>query len=413
MSATIESRPTARQLGIRIGRLPSGPLGDITDVPGVRVGHATVWSDGPPVARSGVTAVLPHTGSLAARPVPAAVHVLNGYGKSVGLPQVAELGRLETPILLTNTLDVWRCAEALGDHVLAQNPGMTSVNPVVLECNDSRLNAIRDHAVDADAVREALAAAAGGPMGQGAVGQGAVGQGPVGQGPVLQGAVGAGTGMVSFGVKGGIGSASRRVGAGGGVMAAGGPGWTVGALVLANFGLWEQLLVAGVPVGRLLPRPIAPVPPPDRDGSLIMLLATDAPLDAHGLGRLARRAPLGMARTGGVAHHGSGDFVLAFRAGAGSAPETAAPAPEQEDAALAPANAAPAPADAAPAAARRLTADQLNLLFEAAVEATEEAILNALFAAVPVTGAGGLTVPALPAEEVLALLPHWARTERG
>lgn len=351
-------RPTASALGIRIGSLPPGPRDDLTDVPGVWVGHATVVASpaGEPPARTGVTAILPHTGNLAAHPVPAGHFILNGFGKSVGLPQVAELGQLETPILLTNTLDVWRAAEALADHVLAQNPGLRSINPVVLECNDGRLNGIRSHHVTPEAVRAALANAA------------------ANSGPVRQGAVGAGTGMIAFQVKAGIGSASRQVS----LPPAPAP-VTVGALVLANFGRWEQLTVAGVPVGRLLPRPVSPAPPPDAAGSIIMILATDAPLDPGSLARLARRAPLGMARTGGVAHHGSGDFALAFA--------TRPPAPEPPPPPL------------------------LDLLFQAAVEATEAAILNALFAAVPVDGDGGYSTPALPVAEVLPLLPRWAREQ--
>ncbi|MFO7171686.1 MAG: P1 family peptidase, partial [Bacillota bacterium] len=368
------ARPTPRQLGIRIGQLPPGPRNDLTDVPGVRVGHATVVADPPgrPPARTGVTAVLPHPGDLVAQPVPAGCFVLNAYGKAVGLPQVEELGRLETPILLTNTLDVWRCAEALADHVLARHPDLRTVNPVVLECNDGRLSGIRAHHVTPAAVAAALAEAAANP------------------GPLAQGSVGAGTGMVAFQVKGGIGSASRQVpvppeavpwlraalraGPAGEPPAGELPGrLTVGALVLANFGRWEELTVAGVPVGRLLPRPPGPALPPDRSGSIIMLLATDAPLDPGTLRRLARRAPLGMARTGGVAHHGSGDFALAFAV----RPPAAEPPP--------------------PAL--------LDLLFLAAVEATEEAILSALFTAGPMAGDGGVAVPALPVEEVLALLP--------
>lgn len=339
IATTDASRPTARALGIASGILPPGPHNDIADVPGVRVGHATA-------KRTGVTAVVPAPDNLFRAKLPAAAFVQNGFGKAAGLLQVMELGTLETPILLTNTLSVGRCADALIDHMLELDPQITSLNPVVLECNDGRLNDIRSRGVGAADVRQALAGAA--------------------TGPVWQGAVGAGRGMVCFGVKGGIGSASRQA-----------AGYTVGALVLANFGRWEQLQIHGVPVGQLLPLPrLAPPDPPE--GSIIMLLATDAPLDARQLGRLARRAPLGMARTGATAQHGSGDFALAFS----TAYRVAHDPPEP------------------PLFTVSLLHDAaLNPLFQAAVEATEEAILNALFCATPVGD-----VPALPVDDVLPLL---------
>jgi D-aminopeptidase len=337
------------------GFLLPGPLNAITDVAGVAVGHVTH-------ERTGVTAVVPAPGNVFQEKLPAAAFVLNGFGKAAGLLQVMELGTLETPVVLCNTLAVGRCADALVDHVLAANPGVRSINPVVLECNDGRLNDIARRGVTGDDVHRALAAAGAAAAG----------------GPVAQGAVGAGRGMVAFGVKGGIGTASRRTGqqprAGSGEG-----GYTVGALVLANMGEWPQLQIMGVPTGQRLPRSrVTPGAPAAPEGSLIMLLATDAPLGARQLGRLARRAPLGMARTGATAGHGSGDFVLAW--------STAYRVP----------NAVPEP----PLLAARVLHDAaLGPLFQAAVEATEEAILNALFCATPVGD-----VPSLPVDDVVALI---------
>jgi len=358
-----ERRPL-RAYGLAPGVLPPGPRNAIADVPGVAVGHVTH-------ARTGVTAVLPAAGNVFAQKVPAAAFVENGFGKAAGLLQVMELGTLETPVILCNTLAVGRCADALIDHVLAASPEVKSVNPVVLECNDGRLNDIARRGVAGDDVHRALAAAR-----------------EAGGGEVAQGAIGAGRGMVAFGVKGGIGTASRRIAAAPLPPRSGEPAdagqsrrsYTVGALVLANMGEWSQLQMLGVPVGRRLARP-APGQPaaPDRpEGSLIMLLATDAPLDARQLGRLARRAPLGMARTGATAGHGSGDFVLAW--------STAQRIPHD-------------PPDPPLLTVTLLHDAALNPLFQAAVEATEEAILNALFCAEPVGD-----VPALPLEKVLPLL---------
>ncbi|MBI3974529.1 MAG: P1 family peptidase [Chloroflexi bacterium] len=382
-------RKPLRTYNLRPGLLESGPLNAISDVTGIHVGHVTY-------ERTGVTAILPAPGNIFEAKAPAAAFVQNGFGKAAGLLQVMELGTLETPVTLCNTLAVGRCADALIDHVLASNRGVRSVNPVVLECNDGRLNDIARRGVTGDDVHRAIAAATGGP--------------------VSQGAVGAGRGMVAFGVKGGIGTASRRTISTGyaeqpdrtGARSSE-PAYTVGALVLANMGEWAQLLVLGVPIGQRLARPTAPLPPPSAssalstpshrseppaaastpgpsqeatgpmpEGSIIMLLATNAPLDARQLGRLARRAPLGMARTGVTAGHGSGDFVLAW--------STAHRVP----------NAAPNP----PLLSTKVLHDAaLGPLFQAAVEATEEAILNALFCAEPVGD-----MPALPVEEVLAHL---------
>lgn len=360
------ARKGARTLGLAMGMLPTGPHNDITDVAGVRVGHASlvagegalVPGEGP--VRTGLTVLLPHGGNLFAEKVPAGVFVLNGFGKSLGLAQVQELGTLETPVVLTNTLAAFRMADALVSHMLAQNPAIgirtATVNPFVGECNDGYLNDIQGRHLCPEHLQAALACAT--------------------TGPVQQGAVGAGTGTVCFGFKGGIGSASRRVGA-----------YTLGALVQTNFGRRAALQVAGVPVGqRLLAYPGEEGPEPEDvpPGSVMVVLATDAPLDARQLTRVCRRGALGLARVGGSASNGSGDFVLAFSTAYRVLHE-----------------------DASPLAAFRLLRDSapvMDELFLAAVEAVEEAVLNSLFAARTVVGRDGHVAPALPVQRVLGYL---------
>ncbi|QBS37490.1 peptidase S58 [Thermaerobacter sp. FW80] len=355
-----------------------GPHDAITDVAGVRVGHATVIrGEGPlrvgqgPV-RTGVTVILP-PGDLRTiydGKFPAAVHVINGFGKALGLAQVMELGRLETPILLTSTLSIWRAADALLDHILAAHPaiGVTAptVNVVAGECNDGWLNDIRGRHVGPAEVAAALAGAAGGP--------------------VAEGSVGAGTGMICYGFKGGIGTASRVWPAT--LPGAGEVTVTLGGLVLANFGRRRDLTIAGIPVGRLLadldepaarpdpaePEPGRPGPGAGEGGSVVVVLATDAPLSSRQLGRIARRAAAGLARTGTVYWHGSGDFVLAF-----STARRYPPYLPDEGA-------------------------YLNPFFEAAAAVTEEAVIRALVAARPLTGRDGHRVPALPVDRVRRLL---------
>lgn len=354
-AAGAQGRPRARELGVAPGTLPTGALNAITDVPGVQVGQVTlVRGDS---IRTGVTAILPHGGNVYRGRVPAALFVLNGFGKLVGSTQLMELGELETPILLTCTLCVWTAADAMASALLAQ-PGMEqvrSINPVVGETNDGYLNAIRSHPVTAEDVRAALAAAR--------------------TGPVAEGSVGAGTGTTTLGWKGGIGTSSRRVRVGDST-------WTVGVLVQTNFGGDDGLVVLGVPVGRLLGRDgLSDAPPRGPSGSIMMIVATDAPLSDRNLGRLAKRAPIGMGRTGGTAGNGSGDYVLAFSTNAAvrrGTTERIRTVPE-------------------------LANDAMNPLFAGVIEATEEAILNALFAATTVTGSGH-TAEALPVSEVLALL---------
>ncbi|HEU0012807.1 MAG TPA: P1 family peptidase [Longimicrobium sp.] len=356
-------RPRAREAGVVIGILPTGPLNAITDVAGVRVGHTTVV-EGDSV-RTGVTAILAHGGNPFRERVPAAIHVGNGFGKLLGVTQVRELGELETPILLTCTLCVWRAADAMAEWLLRQ-PGMgdvRSINPVVGETNDGGLNDIRRRPVTPGHVVRALESAS--------------------DGPVAEGAVGAGTGTIAFGWKGGIGTSSRRLPAGMG-------GYTVGVLVQSNFG--GVLTVNGAPVGRELGRyylqrelEAARGTGGDRaDGSIMIVVATDAPLDARNLQRLAVRALSGLARTGASMTNGSGDYVIAFSTAA-----EVRRTPGRE-----------------PAAVRDLPNEAASPLFQAVAEATEEAILNSLFRAATTTG-GGNTVEALPIDRTLEILRRY------
>lgn len=348
------ARPRARDLGVAPGVFAPGAWNAITDVPGVRVGHATV-REGDSV-RTGITAILPHGGNAYLDRVPAAVVTGNGFGKLLGSTQVNELGELETPILLTCTLCVWRAADALVAWMLDQ-PGMErvrSLNPLVAETNDGGLNAIRSRPVSAATVREALAAAA--------------------EGPVVEGSVGAGTGTQAFGWKGGIGTSSRHLPAPLG-------GWTVGVLVQSNFG--GVLQVMGAPVGRALDR-YAFRNVVDRDGgdgSIIIVVATDAPLSDRNLRRLASRALLGLGRTGSSASNGSGDYVVAF-----STALEVRRAPGES-----------------PRVGERVGNDGMSGLFQAVVEATEEAIYNSLFQATTVTSRFG-SAEALPIDRVREIL---------
>jgi len=359
-----EPRVRARDLGVAPGVFRPGPLNAITDVAGVRVGHATIVAGDS--VRTGVTAIVPHSGNVFFDRVPAAVHVGNAFGKLVGATQVRELGELETPILLTCTLCVWRAADALVAELLAV-PGMErvgSINPVVGETNDGTLNAIRGRPVTADAVRQALASAS--------------------AGAVAEGSVGAGAGTIAFGWKGGIGTSSR-------VLPRTLGGWTLGVLVQTNFG--GVLQIMGAPVGRELGRYAFrnDVERERGDGSIMIVVATNAPVDDRNLGRLAARAMLGLARTGSSASNGSGDYVIAF--------STA----EEVRRKVSPPAAGTAPAPPAPGATRQLANDDLSPLFQAVIEATEEAIYNSMFMATPVTSRGR-TVPAIPLDSVRTIL---------
>ncbi|MEO3433631.1 P1 family peptidase [Inquilinus sp. CAU 1745] len=332
---------TAGDAGLTCGILPAGARNAITDVPGVLVGHCTL-SEGE--VNTGVTAILPHGGDLFRRKVMAAAEIINGFGKTVGLVQVQELGTIETPILLTNTLSVGTCATALIREAIRRNPDIGrrtgTVNPVVGECNDGPLNDIQALAVTEDHALAALADA--------------------GDGAVAQGSVGAGTGMTCFGFKGGIGSASRR-------LSLGGADHHLGALVLANFGRAGDLVL---PDGR---RPDPRREAEAESGSVIIVLATDVPLEHRQLARVARRAGAGIARLGAFWGHGSGDITIAF--------DTANAVDHEEKAAF--------------TTLRVLNETHIDLLFRAAAEATQEAVLNAMLAAPPFTGRAGQHRPSL------------------
>ena len=363
LQAAQGERVRARDLGVAPGIFAPGTHNAITDVAGVRVGQVTLIEG--ETVRTGVTAILPHDGNTYRSRVPAAVHVGNGYGKFVGLSQVNELGELETPIVLTCTLCVWKAADAMAEWLLAQ-PDMAAVrslNVVVGETNDGGLNDIRARPVSAAAVREALQRAA--------------------TGPVAEGSVGAGTGTEMFGWKGGIGTASRKLPDSLG-------GWTVGVLVQGNYG--GVLQVGGAPVGRALNQyafqnavvaaNTGKGPADDSgDGSIIIVIATDAPLSDRNLRRLASRGMMGLGRTGSSASNGSGDYILAF-----STNESVRRA-----------------FDAPRHSTTELANESMSAVFQASVDAVEEAIYNALFMATTVSG-NGVTVEAIDLERVRQVL---------
>lgn len=341
-----------RDFGPARWHYPTGLLNAITDVPGVRVGHTTLKQGD--AIRTGVTAILPHGDNLYAEKVPAAVHTINGFGKPIGFEQVRELGTIETPVLLTSTLNVPRVADALISYMIRQNPTLRSVNPLVAECNDGFLNNGGGRYVDEAAVFAAIETAH--------------------RGAVAEGNQGAGTGMICYHFKGGIGTASRITRNNG--------DYTVGALLLTNFGQREDLIMAGVPVGQRLkddfPLDVGPGP-----GSLVAVIATDAPLTPRQLGRLARRVAFGVARTGTIGQHGSGDFAIAFSTAyrlshAPGSPQTTIPYLYDH----------------------RL----FDVLARAVVESVEEAIYNALIAAETMTSFQGRTVHALPHDRLRTLL---------
>jgi len=353
--ADAQHRPRAREAGISFGVLPTGPLNTITDVAGVKVGQVTLI-DGANV-RTGVTAILPHGGNLYQDKVPAGFAVGNAYGKFMGSTQVKELGEIETPILLTNTLNVPEAAAGIIEWTLRQpgNEQVRSVNAVVGETNDGTLNDIRGRHVTPAIAVAAIEAAR--------------------EGPVQEGAVGAGTGTIAFGWKGGIGTSSRKLPANLG-------GWTVGVLVQTNYG--GVLQVAGVPVGQALGKYYLKdeLSKASGDGSCIVVIATDAPLSDRNLERLAHRGLLGIARTGSPMTNGSGEYAVAF-----STSLDVRRTPERR---------------AKPSAIVDLPNDLVSPLFEAAVEAAEEAAINSLFAAAPMDG-NGHHVEALPVDQVIKL----------
>ncbi len=358
VSSAPHERPRLREFGVKTGALPPGPINAITDVAGVKVGQVTLI-EGPNI-RTGVTAVLPHSGNVFQDKVPAAVYVANGFGKLSGTTQVEELGTLETPVVLTNTLSVPTAADAIIDYILALpgNEEVRSVNPVVGETNDGWLNDIRGRHVKKEHVLEAIRKATGGPM--------------------EEGNVGAGTGTMCYGYKGGIGTSSRRLPETRG-------GYTVGVLVQTNFGGIFQ--IKGVLVRDLVGAAAAgPKAGQEEEGSCMIIVATDAPLDAHNLKRLAKRALLGIPRTGGFYAGGSGDYAIAFS----TAPEVRVPyqssSPTQ--------------------AVTVVRNEHMSPLFLAAAEAAEEAILNSLFKAERMEGRDGHIAEALPLDKLKGLLPE-------
>ncbi len=364
--AQANERPRARELGIQVGVFPTGVHNAITDVSGVQVGHSTVVQA--PNVRTGVTAILPHAENAYISRVPAALHVGNGYGKLLGVTQVRELGELETPILLTCTLCVWKAADAMVEWMLEQTgmENVRSLNAFVGETNDGRLNDIRSRPIEPEHVFAALESASGGP--------------------VAEGGVGAGTGTVAFGWKGGIGTSSR-------VLPSSLGGYTVGVLVQSNFG--GILQIGGAPVGKELGQYAFANQvghddeyDPDTDlqewGSIMIVVATDAPVSDRNLERIARRAIMGLSRTGSYASNGSGDYVIAFSTSEEVRRSDGDGMHRYSD----------------------LSNSNVSALFEATLEATEEAIYNSLFMAESVTS-NGRTVEALPVEETVDILRRY------
>jgi D-aminopeptidase len=359
-STSSNTRPRASDLGLKVGILPAGPLNAITDVAGVEVGHTTIINGDN--VRTGVTAVLPHSGNLYRDKVPGAIFVGNGFGKLTGSTQVDEIGEIETPIVLTNTVSVPRVADAVTTYVLtlSGNENVLSVNPVVGETNDGYLNDIRGPHITPDDVFAAIKKAK--------------------NGPVEEGNVGAGTGIVAFGWKGGIGTSSRKLPQNLG-------GYTVGVLVQTNFG--GVLSIAGSPVGQELGRyylhnELQEGSGKDKaDGSCMIVIATDAPIDARNLRRLAARAWLGMARTGSAASNGSGDYAIAFSTAPQLRIHTSEKPPTRH--------------------VELLTNDAMSPLFLAVIEATEEAIYNSMFRATTMSG-NGHTVEGLPMDKTIEIL---------
>lgn len=362
-------RQRVREVGIKVGVLPTGKLNAITDVDGVLVGHTTL-NKGENI-RTGVTAVLPHSGNLFREKVPGAVFVGNGFGKLAGSTQVNELGEIETPILLTSTLNVPRVADAVLDYILALpgNEDVQSVNALVAETNDGFLNDIRGRYVTRDDVLNAIKNAKGGL--------------------VEEGCVGAGTGTVAFGFKGGIGTSSRKLPAKLG-------GFTIGVLVQTNFG--GVLTIIGAPVGQELERyylkeeltkqqPVQKTKETDADGSVIIVIATDAPVDARNLSRMAARSMMGLARTGAAGSNGSGDYAIAFSTSSDVRIRTLNQSAERN----------------VPRTIKSVSNDAMSPLFLAVIEATEEAIYNSLFKATTTTGKGH-TVEALPLDQTIDIL---------
>ncbi len=343
-----------RDFGIEVGSIKTGELNAITDVPGVMVGHTTIIKDQD--VRTGVTAILPHSGNIMGRKVPAAMYIANGFGKMTGYSQVEELGNIETPIILTNTLSVPTAADALIDYILGLDENrehIRSINPIVGETNDGFLNDIQGRHVLKKHVIQAIEGAS--------------------AGPVTEGSVGAGTGTVCFGYKGGIGTSSR-------ILSPENGGWTVGVLVQTNFG--GSLMISGIPVKKELEGNRGS---DSGDGSCMIIVATNAPVTSRNLKRLAKRAVFGLARTGGNCSNGSGEYVIAF-----STAENLRITHTRGDSFM--------------LDNRELRNDRMTPLFEAVIEATEEAILNSLFAGEDLQGYSGHAVKAFNIQAAVRLL---------
>ncbi len=357
--SSLSQKQRLRDRGVEIGVLPTGKFNAITDVDGVNVGHKTlIIGDS---IRTGVTAILPHQGNIFQEKVPAGIYIGNGFGKLAGYSQVKELGNLETPIILTNTLNLATGIDALITYTIQhpENQNVRSVNAVVGETNDGYLNDIRGRHVTENDVLEAIKFAK--------------------TGAVEEGNVGAGTGTVCFNFKGGIGTSSR-------VISEKAGGYTVGVLVQTNFG--GVLQIAGIPMMVELDKQARTN---EADGSCMIVVATDAPLDSRNLERLAKRAMLGLARTGGIASNGSGDYVIAFSTATESRVKYNSESLFNES--------------------KTLRNDEMTPIFLATIEATEEAILHSLFMAESMTGRNGNTVNALPVEEVLKILRRYGRVK--
>lgn len=352
-----DERPRLSDLGVRIGTLAPGPKNAITDVEGVRVGQVTLVEGD--AVRTGVTAVVPHPGNVFEEKVVAAVHVINAFGKSIGLPQIEELGEIETPILLTGTLNVWRVADALLEYMIRRSPTVYSFNLVVAECNDSFLNDAHVRPVGREHVFRALESAS--------------------DGPVEEGCVGAGTGMSGFGFKAGIGTASR-------VLPTEDGEYVVGALVLTNTGSPGDFRIDGVPVGRELQAQSDA--PEGGEGSIILLVATDAPVSSRQLARIAKRATFGLARAGGIAGHGSGDFVIAFSTANRISPCSGLTCTHEI-----------------------VVEGRITPLFRATIEATEEAIVNSVLRAHTVVGRNGHIRRAIPIDRVVDTIGRYVHRE--
>jgi D-aminopeptidase len=364
------TRPRARDVGVYFGELPTGPMNSISDVPGVRVGHSTIirgsgaLKPGSGPVRTGVTSILPHPGNLYEKPVKGAFYDFNGCGGLHGSLQIREFGLIDTPITLTNTMSMGTVADAVIRHMLGKNPNAgidgDTIIPIVSECDDSYLNDSRGLHVKEDNVMEAIGNASS---------------------SVQEGAIGAGTGMSCYDFKGGIGTSSRSV-------QMDDSRYSLGSLVLSNHGGREELMVDGVPIGRLLGKAKHHRP---EQGSIVMVVGTDAPLDARQLGRIARRAIMGLAVTGSCSSNGSGDIVISF--------STANMHERYRNDGL--------------VTDSLLRDGDLNILFRATVDSVSESIINSMFKAETMEGRDGHVVPALPIEETLEILEAHGRLRRG